>query len=266
MQTNIMFVVLGVAILIIVVAGLGACYGRRRVMMSQLKRSIPDVFYMCHKELKHIATYSKNWIRLNPHYTMKLYDNALCEDFLLQEFGQKHYDVFKYISAGPIKADFWRVCVLYKYGGIYVDSDIEPLLPLKDYIEHNVDFVTCILWRNHYNPHFIMAHAGDVHLKLCIDTYVRYYDNMKPFTYDGWSIVGMFDRIFRKHNLTDEGVYHVDRKKMQLLKNVRNDATAAMDPHEHSTYKNQKVFNNRYPTYNHANHDFTSASPPSKTI
>ena len=67
---------------------------------------------------------------------IKFYDDNDCLNFLNQEYSQKHVDVFNFLADGPIKADFWRACILYKYGGVYADIDIEPLLPIKDIIEN----------------------------------------------------------------------------------------------------------------------------------
>ena len=120
---------------------------------------IPKIIYMCDKTLNYIKIYSQNWIKLNPDYEIKLYDNTLCEQFLLDNYSQLHCDIFKYIPDGPIKADFWRVCILYKYGGLYVDADNEPLVPLKDFIEEDVDFVTCKSYWDimNFNPNFIQT-------------------------------------------------------------------------------------------------------------
>ena len=60
----------------------------------------------------------------------ELYDNKMCEDFLLNNYSEEHKNIFNYIKHGPIKADFWRICIINKFGGLYVDSDIMPLKPL----------------------------------------------------------------------------------------------------------------------------------------
>ena len=71
-----------------------------------------------------IKHFSENWKRFNPDFEIKLFDNNMCEEFLNNNFSIKHATIFRYISDGPIKADFWRVCVLYKNGGIYIDADM----------------------------------------------------------------------------------------------------------------------------------------------
>jgi hypothetical protein len=211
------------------------------------KPEIPKVIYMCHKNIDDIKKYSENWKRLNPEYEIKLYDNELSEQFLLKEFSQLHCDIFKYIPDGPIKADFWRVCIIYKYGGLYVDADINPLIPLKDYIEKDVDFVTCISnffkeeGRNtDLNPHFIMARPNDNDLLNCINKYIDYYNNKVEYSYWGWSIA-----ILLKINnmpINKKSCIHYDEnKKYQFLLETPD--------LENCEYNGIVVLKNRYDNY-----------------
>ena len=66
-------------------------------IMINAPHIIPKTIYMCHKELNYIETYSQNWKILNPEYELKLYDNNMCEQFLLNEYGQLFKDVFNFI-------------------------------------------------------------------------------------------------------------------------------------------------------------------------
>jgi mannosyltransferase OCH1-like enzyme len=156
---------------------------------------IPKVIYMCHKSLDKIKIYSQNWKVLNPEYDIKLYDDEMCKLFLLEEYGQLYIDIFNFIPDGPIKCDFWRVCIINKYGGLYVDADIQPLIPLNEYIEDDDNFVTCIsnnfkpmylAWQ--FNPHFILSNKNNIVLEKCIDRYIEYYTNKIPYKYWDWSI------------------------------------------------------------------------------
>jgi len=156
---------------------------------------IPKVIYMCHKKLDKIKIYSQNWKKLNPDYEIKLYDDTLCKEFLLNEYSQLHLDIFNFLKDGPIKSDFWRICILNKYGGLYVDADIEPLVPLNNFIENNDDFVTCIStnfnkdwlpWQ--FNPHFILCNKNNKILQNSINKYIEKYNNKDSYDYWGWSI------------------------------------------------------------------------------
>ena len=86
---------------------------------------IPKVIYFCNKTLDKMKEYSNNWKRLNPEYEIRLSDNAMCEKFLLREYSLLHRDIFRFIKDGPIKADFWRICILHKYTAL--GSNLNPL-------------------------------------------------------------------------------------------------------------------------------------------
>ena len=218
---------------------------------------IPKVFYMCDKTLDNIKIYSKNWTNLNPDYEMKLYDNPMCEKFLLNEYSQSYCNIFRGIPDGPIKADFWRVCILYKYGGVYVDADNEPLVPLSAYIDESADFVTCSSYWDEmkfkFNPNFIMAKAGDQILKDSIDMYVRWFNNKFPYEYWKWSIMNVFTKVIHLNNYNcQDGIYYMGDKKVQIIKEVKGHHMY----NDHNIYNSMRVFNNRYQNWNADTHQF----------
>lgn len=59
-------------------------------------------------------------------------------------YSDEHVKLFQWIPDGPIKADFWRVCVLHTFGGVYSDADNEPLVPLSDFVRDDVSMTTCM--------------------------------------------------------------------------------------------------------------------------
>jgi len=220
------------------------------------KKTIPKVIYMCHKNINDIKKYSENWTKLNPDYEIKLYDNELCEKFLLEELSELHYNIFKFIPDGPIKADFWRVCIIFKKGGIYADADIKPIIPLKDYIENNVDFVTCISNNFNassenfqFNPHFIMAHAGDTILQECINRYINYYNNNIEYKYWTWSICNLF--IIKNIKQKKSGIHYDENGKKYQFLLERPDL-------ETCEYNGTIVLNNRYDNYK--DHKFVNSN------
>ena len=207
---------------------------------------IPKIIYICHKDINIIRPYALKWIELNPDYTLELYDDERCKEFLLSEFSQEHVDVFNFIPDGPIKADFWRICIMYKFGGVYADADIEPLVPFDKYIYENVSFVTCISKYNshhNFNPHFIMTEPYNLILKKCIDCYLI-YKNKKKYNYWSWSIIKVFNVLFKT-------IKDVDDNKIQMLIETNDDGGI----HDfYCKYNNVRVMNCRHVNYDSNNH------------
>lgn len=184
---------------------------------------IPKVIYICHKTLDDtIKLYSQRWKILNPEYEVKLYDDELCKDFLLKEYSQLHLDIFNFLEDGQIKADFWRVCILNKYGGFYIDANVKPILVFNKFIENDADFVACISFNYatnllvyNFNPHFILCNKNNIFLHNCIDIYIKQYNDKIPYNYLSWGICNLFiiDGLTKKNS----HLIRINDKKFSFL-------------------------------------------------
>jgi hypothetical protein len=216
----------------------------------------PKTIYFCNKTLDKMEKYSNNWKKLNPGYEIKLYNDEMCKDFLLNTYCKLFCDIFDFLKDGPIKADFWRVCILYTYGGVYSDIDNQPLYPLRNFIEYGVDFVTCTSYMDNmnFNPNFIIAQKRSIILKKCIDWYVLNYNNNKTYSYWDWSIMRVLTDVLniRNYNKKRYGIYYSNNLKIQIIKECpgKNHYDA------HNIYKGLRVFNNRYKEWDHNTHTF----------
>jgi mannosyltransferase OCH1-like enzyme len=204
---------------------------------------IPKVIYMCHETIDKMVEPAKVWTKLNPDYEIKLYDNKMCEDFLLNNYSEEHKNIFNYIQHGQIKADFWRACIINKFGGIYVDSDIMPLVPLNDYIENHIDFCTCISSMDKFNPQLIISKENDKILEEVINKYKNYYRENKPYDYWGWSICKILT-IGNLHIDKTSRTCYYNGKKIQLLLEINTKKNLTL----YCTYNNKRVLNNKFIT------------------
>ena len=242
-----------------------------------IQKEIPKIIYICHKNLKCLTMTYKFWKTLNPTYQIKLFNDAMCEKFLLDQFSELHRCVFKFIPDGPIKSDFWRLCILYKYGGIYVDADIHPLVPLNNYLLRSSDLVTCITISNgNFNPHFIAARKNEPILKQCIEEYIQFYKK-QSYAYWDWSIVHVFNKFLSNvkthyNKMSQSQVFTLNEKRYQLFfettnhdtvdgnKRVIDNIMAKLKPHGlhdyYCTFLNRRIFNTRYINYDPDEHKF----------
>jgi len=74
----------------------------------------------------------ENIRRYAPEYTHKVYNDAECIAFLTSTFDKDVVRTFHALSRGAHKADLVRYCLLYTYGGVYLDIKTELTRPLRD--------------------------------------------------------------------------------------------------------------------------------------
>ena len=183
--------------------------------------NIPKNIYICFKHKRLPPKVIANWEKLNPDFNVFLFDDNDCIRFLTEYYGQKFAFIFNYIPDGAIKSDFWRVCVLYKMGGVYADADIEPLIPISQFVQPGIHMLTCHsilspnMAKDSLNPHFIISEAESPILKDCIDEYVKKFVNDDLYDYWKWSITSIMPYVI--NTLTTEGA--LESKSAEIITN-----------------------------------------------
>lgn len=76
-----------------------------------------------------------DWHRQNPLYTFVWYNNNDCHRFMSKHFPGPVLQAYEKLRPGAFKADLWRLCVLYKFGGVYIDAYAQSHLPLDRMIK-----------------------------------------------------------------------------------------------------------------------------------
>jgi hypothetical protein len=195
---------------------------------------IPNNIYLIHKDIGLLTKSASEWQQLNPNYNIHLYDDEKCLAFLFKFYGQKFCDIFNFIKDWPIKCDFFRVCVLYIYGGVYANADILPLVPLNDILTDDIDFATCISYNYKtnintwsYNPQFIVSQNFDTTLQRIINHYVTFYVSKIEYSYCKWSIYALFEKIHDFDiDLNGDNVFmHANKKYKFFIEEFINNDT-----------------------------------------
>lgn len=78
---------------------------------------------------------------INPGWSHHLYDDAEMAEFIHLNFPGRVYEAFNSLAIGAARADIWRYCVLYKYGGVYLDIDADICAPLDKLIRADDDAI-----------------------------------------------------------------------------------------------------------------------------
>ena len=69
--------------------------------------------------------------KLNPEFNYYLYDDEMCRQFIINHFHKDVINAYDSLIPGAYKADLWRYCILYIYGGIYMDIKFKPVNGFK---------------------------------------------------------------------------------------------------------------------------------------
>lgn len=82
---------------------------------------------------QHMYQYAyQSWMTLNPDYNMIWHSVEQCGSFLKQY--PEIYKAWDKLIPLAYKADLWRACRLYHYGGVYVDASSRPFVSINDMI------------------------------------------------------------------------------------------------------------------------------------
>ncbi|MGR6979922.1 glycosyltransferase family 32 protein [Testudinibacter sp. P27/CKL/0425] len=92
-------------------------------------------------------------------------------EFIREHADERMFAAYSKLTDGAAQADFWRLLVLYKMGGIYMDIDGQLVWPLSTMIgEHDNEVL--VYRKGRYNNYFIACAQGNPILKETLDIIV----------------------------------------------------------------------------------------------
>jgi mannosyltransferase OCH1-like enzyme len=89
---------------------------------------IPKYIFQTHKSISYLQTKPKllqcmySWKR-HSDFQYFFYTNEMCYSFIKTHFDEQVLKAYDKLPLAVMKADLWRYCILYHYGGIYADMD-----------------------------------------------------------------------------------------------------------------------------------------------
>ncbi len=98
---------------------------------------------------------------LSPTYAYHFIDDAQCDKFVEENYPGEIWNAFKRLRIGAARADFWRILVLLKHGGIYMDIDANFTDFPDRFIADDDDQVFIFVDDNHVTNYFIASAPGN---------------------------------------------------------------------------------------------------------
>jgi len=105
---------------------------RNTVIPKKVMQTYFDISKIPQKVYNNIATYANGFEHI-------IYDDNAALSFLDKFYSKDVVNAFNKLQNGAHKADLLRYCLLYIYGGIYLDIKTELITPLTDIFYSNSD-------------------------------------------------------------------------------------------------------------------------------
>lgn len=131
----------------------------------------------------------ENLEKRNPGWKYHFFNDEKCREFLEKEYSPFVKDKFDSFSNGAHKADLFRLCWIYRYGGAYVDVDADITQNfdniLDDYPDEDLIIpVTKYLYgRKRLLNCFFISKRGNEKLRECINNILKIDDEDLKVSY-----------------------------------------------------------------------------------
>ena len=203
---------------------------------------IPKNIFQTHKSIEYVESTPilKNAIltwKNNKDFNYYFSDDCQCDEFI-RKFFPDIKDVYDRLPMKVMKADLWRYCIIYKYGGIYADVDTELKIDPLFLVNHNKELVIVPEDDVHFCQWTFSAPSNSPILKSIIDLSVKRIRSMKEIK--GEHII---------HYLTGPGVFtdgilkYLQEKKINLkrLGCLSSDSINQYDNRNIYQYENNNI-------------------------
>jgi mannosyltransferase OCH1-like enzyme len=160
----------------------------------------------------------------NPEFEHYLFDDHDCLQFLRTHYDTDVVHAYQTLKPGAFKADLWRYCILYTYGGIYLDIKYHCVDGFKLITMTDDEYFVCDdIERVHQlavHNAFMVTKPNNQILYKCIQQIVKNVQ-MKFYGTDSLQLTGPLLMI---QYFTPE-----EKEKLQRLHYVHNNAIAYKD-------------------------------------
>jgi mannosyltransferase OCH1-like enzyme len=208
----------------------------RNIFQAWHSDTLPNSVKYCIENIK----------KCNPNFNHYLYNDEKCREFIKEHFSEEVLKAYDSIVPAAIKIDLWRYCILYKYGGIYLDVkyfcvngfNFNYLLD-KEYFCKDVKNSGSGI----YNAIIICKPNNEI-MKKCIEQVVnnvnnKFYGN-SIFEPSGPLMVKKFFTEHQFNNLKLNLCYVNDVNKLNINYNIFSIL------HFHDNYRNEQPTHNKH--------------------
>ena len=169
------FVIVLAVISILLVACLYTKIARREIIPKIIHQTHALPFHALPVRMKNAID---SWRHMNPEYEHRYYSDfqmdQICMTSTYPQLSQAYAQLQRiHPSKGAMRADLFRLLIMYKHGGVYVDVDVTPKRPLRTIIQESDEFVSGIGQRKDLHQWIIIACPKHPFIKVALNAVIQ---------------------------------------------------------------------------------------------
>lgn len=185
------------------------------------EKAIPSLLWVAVKDRNDpLPQHIQELFSRNRHWAHLVCDNDCKDKFMDTVFGNTALSwAYRLVNVWAFKADIWRYCILYTFGGVYLDDDSDMKTPLDDIVRKSDHLIMSEEGANGFGQ----CYESDFHLS---DAAVSKRNKSEIAAVDSQYFHGFDDKgfpiFFHGHTLVNWGIFIAPRHPLMLetLKNI----------------------------------------------
>lgn len=147
-------------------------------------------------------------------------DDCECFDFILEHFGEEVHFLYSSLPQPIMRADFWRVAVVYVFGGYYSDLDIICNVNFNEMLDPLPKAIFTKEYNNISN-FFFAAEPKHPVLRLCLDYMIEEARHVTDKDVQSFGMHSLHRSVIEYYGITDANyesdseVYFLDNEKFR---------------------------------------------------
>jgi len=95
------------------------------------------------------------------------------EKFIKDNYSTEIFNSYSRIQIGAAQADLWRILVLYKHGGVYMDIDAHLVWPLRSIVKAEQTELYIVIKKGEISNYFIASKKGNDNLNKILNIILK---------------------------------------------------------------------------------------------
>lgn len=155
--------------------------------------------------------------------------------FIEHNYSESIFEAYSRLTIGAAQADFWRVLVLQKFGGLYMDIDAHLIWPAKGLIKKETKELFLKIKTGELSNYFIASAPNNPHLSELISQMLENIQSESSVNVYDLTGPGVFNRVFKcssvptiyylgccnQGNFTNEHFQYIDKPQGKWTKEQR---------------------------------------------